>query len=149
MLKTNLGCVFLMLISTAASAKDIGGEKPMAALKEKQIVEVPWHFYQHYPADFSAWSRAARGFHGWTSEVRDLDLRHTALLLMHLPDAGLTPDTEWGPDCQRPDLLGTVEWVPRTMDLCRHRLPRLVTAARAANLQVVAAVSAKLPKAAF
>ncbi len=137
MLKMNLGFVFLVLISTAAVAEDIGGEKPVAALEEKQIVKVPWHFYQHYPADLSAWSRAARGFRGWTSEVRDLDLRHTALLLMHLPDAGLTSDTEWGPDCQRPDLLGTVEWVPRTMDICRHRLPRLVAAARAANLQIV------------
>jgi len=109
----------------------------MATQKEKQIVKVPWHFYQHYPADFSAWSRAARGFRGWTSEVRDLDLQRTALLLMHLPDAGLTPDTEWGPDCPRPDLLGTVEWVPRTIELCQRRLPRLVTAARTAKLQVV------------
>jgi hypothetical protein len=109
----------------------------MARSKEKRAIEVPWHFYQHYPADFSAWSRAARGFNGWTSEARDLDLRHTAILLMHLPDAGLTPDSEWGPDCQRPDLLGTVEWVPRAMELCQYRLPRLVNAARSANLQIV------------
>ena len=100
-------------------------------------VAVPWHFYRHYPADFSAWSRAARGFHGWTSEVRDLDLDRTALLLMHLPDQGLTPDTQWGPDAQRPDLLGTIEWIPRTIDLCLNRLPRLVKAARSADMQVV------------
>ena len=100
-------------------------------------VSVPWNFYQHYPADFPAWSRAARGFHGWTSEARELDLDRTALLMMHLPDQGLTPDTEWGPDCARPDLLGTIEWIPRTIDLCQNRLPRLVSAARSADLQVV------------
>ena len=109
----------------------------MAAEAQRRVIRVPWHFYQHYPADFSAGTRAARGFRGWTSEVRDLDLSHAALLVMHLPDAGLTPDTEWGPSCKRPDLLGTVEWVPRTMDLCTHRLPPQVTAARASGLQVV------------
>lgn len=109
----------------------------MSESQHPRTTQVPWHFYRHYPADFSAWSRAARGFLGWASEVRDLDLDQTALLLMHLPAAGLSPETEWGPDCPRPDLLGTVEWVPRTMELCRHRLPRLVAAARAAGLQVV------------
>jgi nicotinamidase-related amidase len=113
------------------------GDNVVAARNSKRIIKVPWHFYQHYPADFTAWSRAARGFKGWTSEVRELDLRKTALLLMHLPDAGLTPDSEWGPNSPRPDLLGTVEWVPRTMELCSHRLPPLVTAAREAGLQVV------------
>ena len=101
------------------------------------MIQVPWHFYQHYPADYSAGAKAARGFRGWTSEVRELDLGRTALMLMHLPDVGLTPDTEWRPDCQRPDLLGTVEWIPRTMDLCTRRLPKLVTAARHAGWQVV------------
>ncbi len=124
------------LAGAAALAAETGG-KPMDTPGAKRVVRVPWHFYRHYGADFSAWSRAARGFHGWTSEARDLDLRHTALLLMHLPDAGLTPDCEWGPDCKRPDLLGTVEWVPRTMDLCTHRLPPLVAAARASGVQIV------------
>ncbi len=129
MLKTSLAFL-LALAATAAGAAETGG-------KAVSKIQVPWHFYKHYPADFTAWSRAARGFRGWTSESRDLDLSHTALLLMHLPDAGLTPDSEWGPNSRRPDLLGTVEWVPRTMDLCTHRLPPLVAAARAAGLQVV------------
>ena len=108
-----------------------------AGENSKPTIRLPWHFYRHYPADFSARSKAARGFRGWSREVRDLDLSHAALLLMHLPDAGLTPDTEWGPFSPRPDLLGTVEWVPRTMDLCTQRLPPLVAAARRAGLQVV------------
>jgi nicotinamidase-related amidase len=102
-----------------------------------RVIQVPWHIYRHYPADFSAGPAAARGFIGWEVETRPLDLDKTALLLMHLPDAGLTPDSQWGPDCPRPDFLGTVEWVPRTVDLIRNRLPRLVEAARAAGLQVV------------
>ena len=80
-----------------------------AGENSKPTIRLPWHFYRHYPADFSARSKAARGFRGWSREVRDLDLSHAALLLMHLPDAGLTPDTEWGPFSPRPDLLGTVE----------------------------------------
>ena len=102
-----------------------------------KLLQLPWHFYRQYPADYSAGAQAARGFHGWTSVVRELDLSRTALLLMHLPDAGLTPDTEWRPDCQRPDLHGTVEWIPRTMELNTQRLPPLVTTARQAGLQVV------------
>lgn len=137
MFKTMSGLMLLALISATVTAQESERSEGMAKARAKRVIKVPWHFYQHYPADFSAWSRAARGFRGWTSEVRDLDVSHTALLLMHLPDAGLTPDTEWGPNCQRPDLLGTVEWVPRTMELCTHRLPSLVRAARTAGLQVV------------
>ena len=135
-----LGAVAVALHAQAAGRVPLAtqtGATIMAQPKRRRIIQVPWHFYRHYPADFSAWSRAARGFLGWTSESRDLDLEGAALLLMHLPATGLSPETEWGPDSPRPDLLGTVEWVPRTMELCRHRLPKLVVAARAAGLQVV------------
>lgn len=114
----------------------LGGQAAMAQ-EPARVIQVPWHIYRHYPADFSAGPAAARGFIGWEVETRPLDLDKTALLLMHLPDAGLTPDSQWGPHCPRPDLLGTVEWVPRTVDMIRNRLPRLVEAARAAGLQVV------------
>jgi len=127
----------LLLVGATAFAQEKGGDKAVAVSKTKKIVKLPWHFYQHYPADFTAWSRAAKGFKGWASEVREMDINKTALLLMHLPDAGLTPDSEWGPNSPRPDLLGTVEWVPRTMELCTHRLPPLVTEARKAGVQVV------------
>lgn len=103
---------------------------------ERRQVEVPWHMYRQFPADFSRWSEAATGFAGWHAEPRPLDLDRTCLALMHLPDTGLSADTEWGPDCPNPDALGTVEWVPRTMELVAFRLPRLVTAARAARLLV-------------
>jgi nicotinamidase-related amidase len=135
--ETHFGLVLLLLLSAATMAQQPADAQSEQESSEARVVQVPWHFYRHYPPDFSAWSRAARGFQGWTSEVRGLDLNRTALLLMHLPDAGLTADTEWGPDCPRPDLLGTVEWVPRTMDLCTNRLPRLVEAARDAGLQIV------------
>ena len=115
---------------------DTEGAQTMAD-EAGRTIEVPWHIYRHYPADFAAGTAAARGFIGWQSEVRELDLAHTALVLMHLPDAGLTPDTQFGPDAQRPDVLGTVEWVPRTVDMIENRLPGLVQAARAAGLQVV------------
>jgi len=92
--------------------------------------------YRHYPADFSLWDAAAAGFKGWDSEVRDLDLARTCLALMHFTDAGLAPDVEWGPNCPNPNALGTIEWVPRLMDVVTFRMPRLINAAREAGLQV-------------
>lgn len=100
-------------------------------------MKVPHHYYRGYPVDFSGGRAAARTFKGWTSEAMDLDLDSSALLLMHLPDAGLRPELRFAPDCPRPDLLGTAEWVPRTMDLVTESLPPLVAAARAAKLQIV------------
>lgn len=102
-----------------------------------RIISLPWHMYRHFPADFSRWREAAVGFRGWDSEVRELDLNRACLALMHFPSTGLTPDTEFGPDCRVPNSLGTVEWVPRTMEVVMFRMPRLVEAARAAGLQVV------------
>lgn len=100
-------------------------------------ITLPWHIYRHYPADFSRWREAAAGFRGWDSELRELDLDRTCLALMHFPATGLTPQTEWGPDCPNPNHLGTVEWVPRTMEVVAFRMPRLVEAARKSGLQVV------------
>jgi len=100
------------------------------------VIQVPWHWYRFYPWDYSQYHLAAKSVLGWTSEVRPLDLRKTCLVLMHLPERGLTPQTEFRPDLPDPNVLGTVEDVPRTMDLVAFRLPRLVEAARAAGLQV-------------
>jgi nicotinamidase-related amidase len=102
----------------------------------KNVINLPWHMYRHYPADFSQWDMAAAGFKGWDSQVRDLDLSKTCLALMHFPDTGLTPDTEFGPDCPNPNALGTIEWIPRTMEVVTFRMPPLLRAARAAGLLV-------------
>jgi len=100
----------------------------------RRTVSLPWRIYRHYPADFSRWREAAAGFRGWDSEVRELDVGRCCLALMHFPDRGLTPDSEWGPDCANPGYLGTVEWVPRTMEVVTFRMPRLIEAARNAGL---------------
>ena len=105
--------------------------------EQRRVIRLPWHIYRHFPADFSRWHEAAAGFRGWETETRELDLGRCCLALMHFPSRGLTPETEWGPDCQNPNALGTVEWVPRTMDVVAFRMPRLVKAAREAGLLVV------------
>lgn len=104
--------------------------------RKPATIDVPWHWYRFYPWDYSQWHNAAKSVLGWTSEVRPLDLSKTCLVLMHLPERGLTPQTEFRPDLPNPNVLGTVEDVPRTMDLVMFRLPRLVEAARKAGLQV-------------
>jgi len=101
-----------------------------------RVIQLPWGIYRHFPADFSRWNEAAAGFKGWDSEVRELDLSRTCLVLMHLPETGLTPGTEFGPDSRSPNALGTIEWIPRTMQLVAFRLPPLVKAARDAGLLV-------------
>lgn len=105
-------------------------------VRRSAAIQVPWHWYRFYPWDYSQWHNAARSVQGWTSEVRPLDLSTTCLALMHLPERGLTAQTEFRPDLPNPNVLGTVEDVPRTMDLVAFRLPRLVAAARAVGLQV-------------
>lgn len=104
--------------------------------KPSHVVPLPYHIYRHYGADFSRWREAAAGFKGWAAEVRGLDLSKTCLVLMHFPDTGLTPDTAFSPDCPNPNALGTIEWIPRTMDVVTFRMPDLVKAAREAGLQV-------------
>lgn len=66
MFRTRFAVMALTLMTSAASAQE-GGRQAMDTAKAGRTIQVPWHLYQHYPADFSAWSRAARGFRGWTS----------------------------------------------------------------------------------
>ena len=120
----------LIVLSALATAR--AGEPEQG----RRGVRVPWLIYRHFPADFSRWDEAAAGFRGWEAEVRELDLDRSCLVLMHFPSTGLAPGTEWGPDCQNPNALGTVEWVPRTMEVVAFRMPRLVKAAREAGLLV-------------
>ena len=141
MLRTACTVVNILLAATLLTpmlwgqAQPIQTEDTMAAGDDTTIT-LPWHIYRHFPADFSRWHEAAVGFRGWDSEVRPLDLSRTCLALMHFPDRGLTPDSEFGPDALNPDYLGTIEWIPRTMDVVTFRMPRLLEAARAAGLQV-------------
>lgn len=129
MMPRTVAIVLLLLPQLAFSQESTMPRKP-------NVISLPWRLYRHFPADFSRWREAAAGFRGWDSEVRKLDLSKTCLALMHFPDTGLTPDTEFGPDCPNPNALGTIEWIPRTMDVVTFRMPPLVQAARAAGLQV-------------
>lgn len=105
-------------------------------MAQDRSIGVPWHFYEHFPPDYSQWRRSELGFEGWTSEERDLDLDSSCLALMHFDGRGLTPETEFGPDCPNPGVMGTITSVPRTMDVVSFRMPRLVKAARNADWQV-------------
>ncbi|NLJ35461.1 MAG: isochorismatase family protein [candidate division WS1 bacterium] len=127
-----LCCIWCMLFALATAA--VSDDQPQDTARP--MVNLPWHIYRHFPADFSRWEASAVGFTGWDTEIRELDLGRTCLAMMHFPDTGLTAATEWGPDCPVPNALGTIEWVPRTMSVVSFRMPRLVEAARAAGLQV-------------
>lgn len=72
----------------------------MTAQKPKQLVPVPWHFYQHYPADFHVYGR-----------IRDTDEPCTARSLAEAGDPPppdedrLTPEREVG-ERHRRDVFG-------------------------------------------
>lgn len=100
------------------------------------IIQLRHHYYRGYPPDFTAGRAAARTFLGWDAHLDGIDLDRSALILMHIPDSGLRPEVAWRPDNPRIDLLGSAEWVPRTMEMVAKKLPPLVDAARQARLQI-------------
>ena len=134
----------ICLLAASGSADEQGPKASEATAAKAEtvkegrntMVRLPWHIYRHYPADFSKWDAAAAGFEGWDAQVRELDISRCCLALMHFPDRGLTADTELGQDCQNPNYLGTVEWIPRAMDVVTFRMPRLIQAARNAGMLV-------------
>lgn len=95
------------------------------------------HSHCDYPPDCAGGRAAAFTIPGWDITSAELDLNGSALVLMQLPDAGLGSELARSPDCLRPDLLGSMEWVPRIMDLVTHQVPPLVGAARKARFQIV------------
>ena len=56
--ETHLGPALLLIVSAATMGGQAADAQADEEASEARVIQVPWHFYRHYPADFSAWSRA-------------------------------------------------------------------------------------------
>ncbi len=90
-------------------------------------ITVPTGYYRHFDADFSL-DVPGEGYGGWRKEALELDLSHTALVVLHAWD--------FGSRSQFPGWHRTVEYIPRAEAICRNELPRLLGSVREAGMTV-------------
>lgn len=82
-------------------------------------------YYQQFDADFSL-GVPAEGYGGWQAAPVDLDLNHTAVVVMHAWDMGTR--------AQFPGWHRAVEYIPRANAIAETILPALLGAARAGGV---------------
>ncbi|WP_409343980.1 hypothetical protein [Paenibacillus sp. MBLB4367] len=88
---------------------------------------IPTSYYKHFDADF-ALDVPGEGYGGWHKAELELDLSHTALVVLHAWDFG-TRD-------QFPGWHRAVEYIPRANAICQNELPRLLSVCREAGMTV-------------
>jgi hypothetical protein len=91
-------------------------------------VHVPAWLYRQFDADPSR-DVPAEAYGGWTRVDADLDLNHTAIVIMHAWDAG-TPQ-------EFPGWYRHVEYIPRANQILKDVFPGMLAAARSAGLRVI------------
>ena len=90
-----------------------------------RIVRVPGSYYQQFDADPRR-DVPAEGYGGWKKATLELDLRHTAVVVMHAWDCGTPADFPGWHRC--------VEYIPRANAICRTVFPKLLGGVRAAQV---------------
>ncbi|MEX2680556.1 MAG: hypothetical protein Q6373_003090 [Candidatus Sigynarchaeota archaeon] len=95
-------------------------------------LHVPAWLYRQFDADLSR-DVPAEAFGGWTRLDVDIDLDHTALVVMHAWDTG-TPE-------MFPGWYRHVEYLPRANKILKEVFPGLLAAARGAGMRVIHVVS--------
>lgn len=92
-----------------------------------RCITVPTGYYQQFHADDSL-EVPAEGFGGWQKTDLELDLDHTAIVVMHAWDCGTKEEY--------PGWYRTVEYLPRANAICRDIFPGLLSAVRNAGMKV-------------
>lgn len=92
------------------------------------IVKLPTHYYQQFDADYSL-DVPAEEYGGWQKAHLPLNLKRTALVVMHAVDCG-TAD-------QYPGHHRAVEYIPRSYDICRTVFPQLLSAVRQSKVKII------------
>ena len=92
-----------------------------------RILQIPARFYQQFDADFQR-DVPGEGYGGWQKEPIEVDLEHTALVVMHAWDTG---KREAFPGWHR-----AVEYIPRADAILRTVFPRLLATVRRSGLPV-------------
>ncbi len=90
-------------------------------------VLVPAHYYQQFDADYTL-DVPAEGYGGWKTAEIEIDLARTAVVVMHA----------WHPRTydEFPGWYRSVEYLPRSAQICREVFPRLLEGVREAGMKV-------------
>lgn len=90
-------------------------------------VRVPAYYYQQFDAEYSL-EVPAEGYGGWKVDEIDIDLAHTAVVVMHAWHPG-TPE-------QYPGWYRAVEYLPRAQRICKEVFPKLLSGVREAGIRL-------------
>lgn len=92
-----------------------------------RVIRVPAHYYQQFDADYTL-DVPAEGYGGWKVAELEIDLAHTAVVVMHAWHAHTYE--------QFPGWYRAVEYLPRSRHICETVFPRLLGGVRAAGMKV-------------
>lgn len=108
-------------------------DRGMEMVRLSQIM-LPTGYYQNFHADMTR-DIPAEGYGGWKKETLPLDIRSTALIVMHAWDYGSAE--KYG------GWYRAAEWLPRADEIDRTILPEVVKAARRAGMTVIHVASSE------
>ncbi|MDD5677899.1 MAG: isochorismatase family protein [Kiritimatiellae bacterium] len=91
----------------------------------KKKIRLTVDYYRHFDADFAR-AVPAEGYGGWQKTEIELDLAHTAVVIMHAWDTGTRE--------QYPGWYRCVEYLPRAQEILRKVFPPLVAAVRRSGM---------------
>lgn len=111
------------LMAAAVAAPAPSPDSPPA--EKPRLVRVPASYYRQFDAD-PRLDVPAEGYGGWNKTELELDLRRTAVVVMHAWDCG-TPE-------EFPGWYRCVEYIPRANAICRDVFPRLLGGVRSAGI---------------
>lgn len=97
-------------------------------------IKLPTGYYQNFHADYTR-EVPAEGYGGWKKEYLPLDIKSTALVVMHAWDYGSIK--EYG------GWYRAAEWISRGDKIDRTILPEIVAAARKAGMTVIHVASSE------
>jgi hypothetical protein len=92
-----------------------------------QFIQVAANYYQHFDADFER-DVPAEGYGGWKRAELEMDMAHTAVVVMHAWDTGTAE--------QFPGWHRCVEYLPRAAAIAQTVFPPLLDAVRNAGVNL-------------
>ena len=91
------------------------------------MIKIPAYYYQQFDAD-DALETPALNYGGWRKTEIDLNLQHTALIVMHAWD--------FGTKGKYPGWHRAVEYIPRAQKICDEVFPELLDIVRNAGMDI-------------
>lgn len=97
-----------------------------------KIVKILTDYYRQFDADYSL-DVPGEGYGGWKQAELEIDLEHTAVVVMHAWNCGTYEiNTGW---------FRVAEWIPKAQKICKEVFPGLLKAVRDSDLKLFHVVS--------